>query len=369
MLTSELDYNLPPELIAQHPVVPRDHSRLLVYHRGSRKVEHRQLPDLLTFLNPGDALVYNDSRVLRARVHALKPTGGKVELLFLRRHGVRLWEALVKPSARLKEGVELGLEPAAGKPFGAGVPGMESPAGAAPCFQLKQNLGEGRWLVANLTGLKTEELLERAGEMPLPPYIHQRLEEPERYQTVYARHTGSAAAPTAGLHFTPELIARISAMGVSLLPLTLHIGLDTFRPIGEDELEIHDIHSEQYSMPPQTYEGVLGARRRGGRIIAVGTTAVRVLETVFQNDGSISGENSRSGGKTPSLEGETRLYITPGYRFRAVDALLTNFHLPRSTLLALVMAFAGAPEMRRLYAGAVRERYRFFSFGDAMLLL
>ncbi|MCL4474583.1 MAG: tRNA preQ1(34) S-adenosylmethionine ribosyltransferase-isomerase QueA [Actinobacteria bacterium] len=367
MLTSELDYDLPAELIAQHPVVPRDHSRLLVYHRDTQKTGHRRLTDLVSFLNPGDALVYNDSRVLRAQVHALKPTGGKVELLFLKRRGVRLWEALVKPSARLKEGMEIGLGPAPT----AGAPGAEHSAGPVAAFLLKEHLGEGRWLVKNLTNLKTEELLERNGEMPLPPYIHQRLQEPERYQTVYAEHPGSAAAPTAGLHFTPELIGRIQAMGVSLLPLTLHIGLDTFRPIGEDELELHDIHSEQYSMPSQTYEGVLAARKSGGRIVAVGTTAVRVLETVFQSGvGPASGKRPLpSGGKLPPLEGETRLFITPGYSFRAVDALLTNFHLPRSTLLALVMAFAGVPEIRRLYSEAVRERYRFFSFGDATLLL
>jgi S-adenosylmethionine:tRNA ribosyltransferase-isomerase len=348
MLTSELDYQLPPELIAQHPVVPRDRSRLLVYNRATQKLEHRRLPDLLAHLSPGDALVYNDSRVLRARVQAVKTTGGKVELLFLQRRRVKLWEALVKPSSRLREGMELELPPAAMAP----IEGLKT----GTVFTLRENLGGGRWLVKNMTASKTETLLEQIGEMPLPPYIKERLEDAERYQTVYASEPGSAAAPTAGLHFTPEIIDRIRATGVSLLPLTLHIGLDTFRPVSEDELELHGIHSEHYRLPTQSYGEIVRARERGGKIVAVGTTAVRVLETVFQEPYGL-------------LEGETRLFITPGYRFRVVDALLTNFHLPKSTLLALVMAFAGVEETRRLYTEAVKEQYRFFSFGDAMLLL
>ncbi len=348
MLTSELDYNLPPELIAQHPVVPRDLSRLMVYNRVTDSMEHRRLPDLLAHLNPGDALVYNDSRVLRARVRALKPTGGKVELLFLQRRRVKLWEALVKPSARLQEGTGLELAPE----YAARIDGLKPGA----VFTLKENLGGGRWLVKNMTATATEELLEQIGEMPLPPYIKERLDEPERYQTVYASEPGSAAAPTAGLHFTPELIERIRASGVALLPLTLHIGLDTFRPVNEAELELHGIHSEHYRLPADSYEEIRRTKDRGSRVVAVGTTAVRTLETVFQEPYG-------------PLEGETRLFITPGYRFRVVDALLTNFHLPRSTLLALVMAFAGVQETRRLYREAVRQEYRFFSFGDAMLLL
>ncbi len=339
MLTSDLDYRLPPELIAQHPVTPRDHSRLLVYDRARQDTSHQRLPGLLEHLNAGDALVYNDSRVLSARVHLTKPTGGKVELLFLRRRAPRLWEALVKPSARLRPGTRLELPPQ-----------------THGIFELRENLGSGRWLVHNLTTTPTEKLLERIGEMPLPPYIKARLDDPERYQTIYAEQTGSAAAPTAGLHFTPELIERIRAQGISLLPLTLHVGLDTFRPVSEDELELHDIHCEHYRMPESTFEGIRRARGRGGRVIAVGTTAVRVLETVFREPGV-------------PLEGETCLFIIPGHSFQAVDALLTNFHLPRSTLLALVMAFAGAEQTRRLYREAVKEQYRFFSFGDAMLIL
>ena len=380
MLTSELDYDLPQELIAQHPIIPRDRSRLLVYDRASRQIEHRHLPDLLSRLSPGDALVYNDSRVLRARVHVSKPTGGKVELLFLRRHGVRLWEALVKPSARLREGMELGLAQKPEEPGPAPdspVPGRHAKAAGGPAvFSLERNLGGGRWLVRNLTAENTVELLERVGEMPLPPYIHERLEEPGRYQTVYAEHPGSAAAPTAGLHFTPGLISRIRAAGVALLPVTLHIGLDTFRPISEEELELHEIHSERYQMPRKTFEGIREAKARGGKVVAVGTTVVRVLETVFQGSEEVEGKTGTDEGETlrrqaesAPLKGEAGLFITPGYRFRAVDSLLTNFHLPRSTLLALVMAFAGIPETRRIYSVAVRERYRFFSFGDAMLLL
>ncbi len=344
MLTSELDYSLPPELIAQHPVIPRDLSRLLVYNRETREMRHRRLPGLLDYLNPGDVIVYNDSRVLKARVHVFKETGGRVELLFLRRRQERLWEALVRPSAKLKSGSRL----SAAAPAAAGMD--------APHFMLEENLGGGRWLVRNLSGAGTEQLLEQVGEMPLPPYIKAALAEPERYQTVYARAPGSAAAPTAGLHFTPELIGRIRSLGVDLLPLTLHIGLDTFRPISETDLGLHRIHKERYRLPAASYEAVVAAKERGGRVLAVGTTSVRVLETVFQDP-------------SRPLEGETGLFITPGFRFRAVDALLTNFHLPKSTLLALVMAFAGVKEIRRLYQAAVQEKYRFYSFGDAMLLL
>lgn len=347
MLTSELDYDLPPELIAQHPVYPRDHSRLLVYDRRTKEVSHRRLPDLLAFLNHGDAVVYNDSRVLMARVPATRMTGGKVELLFLRRHRPRVWEALLKPSARLREGQSLRLSESVSL-----VRGAES----RDIFKLIRHLGEGRWLVENRSGKPMEELLEEVGRAPLPPYIKERLDDPSRYQTVYAREYGSAAAPTAGLHFTPELLARIEESGVTLLPLTLHVGLDTFRPVAAHDLELHEIHRERYSVPEGTVSGVEAARAEGGKVVAVGTTAVRVLETVFRGPGM-------------PLEGETGLFITPGYEFRAVDALLTNFHLPRSTLLALVMAFAGIAEVHRIYSEAIREKYRFYSFGDAMLLL
>lgn len=347
MLSRELDYELPPELIAQHPVYPRDHSRLLVYHRKTGKLEHRRLPDLLAYLNPGDALVYNDSRVLMARVAAAKTTGGKVELLFLRRRRPRLWEALVRPTARLRQGQHLSLDESVS--LVKGVEGRE-------IFTLKEHLGEGRWLVANHSNRKMEALLEDIGQAPLPPYIKEALDDSGRYQTVYAREHGSAAAPTAGLHFTPELLERIEGAGVALLPLTLHVGLDTFRPVAEEDLRLHQIHQEYFRVPRATFAGISETRAAGGKVIAVGTTSVRALETVLREPEA-------------DLEGDTGLFITPGFEFRAVDALLTNFHLPRSTLLALVMAFAGVDETRRLYQEAIREHYRFYSFGDAMLLL
>lgn len=348
MLTRELDYDLPPELIAQHPVVPRDRSRLMVFNRRTRAVEHRRFPEILSHLSAGDVMVYNDSRVLKARVYARKPTGGRVELLFLRRQRGEVWEVLASPSARLQAGVELVPE--------TGAPGDAVAGIATGTFVLKEQLGAGRWLLETRSGMRAEALLEEIGEMPLPPYIKEELKEPERYQTVYARAPGSAAAPTAGLHFTQALIESIRESGVELMPLTLHIGLDTFRPIDEESIELHEVHRESYRLPVDTFEAVAAAKERGGRVIAVGTTSVRVLETVFGERGG-------------SLEGETDLYITPGHRFRAVDCLLTNFHLPRSTLLALVMAFTGVDETRMLYREAIREEYRFYSFGDALLVL
>lgn len=347
MLSSELEYELPPELIAQHPAVPRDASRLMVYDRASRAVSHRGVADLNGYLDPGDVLVYNDSRVLMARVAAVKSTGGAVELLFLRRRERRVWEALVRPSARLREGALLSID--ADAVMIKGIEGRD-------VFELRENLGAGRWLVGNRSGLAMEQLLEAVGRVPLPPYIKAELADPERYQTIYSDRTGSAAAPTAGLHFTPGLIGRIKGMGVKLAPVTLHIGLDTFRPVEEQDLTLHKIHREQYLMPAGTRDAIVAAHAGGGKVLAVGTTAVRVAESVFREP------------EAP-LAGDTGLFIMPGFEFKAVDAMLTNFHLPRSTLLALVMAFAGVDETRRLYREAVRERYRFYSFGDAMLLL
>lgn len=337
MKTADLDYNLPEELIAQQPAEPRDSGRLLAYDPGSGSIDHQRLRDLPELLQPGDLMVYNDSRVLPARLFARRPGGGTVELLFL--HCVRgeVWEALARPSARLKVGMEIARD------------------GIAARFILRERLGGGRWLVENLSGQDTEAILKQSGQMPLPPYIRQGLDEPERYQTIYAARPGSAAAPTAGLHFTPALLERLRQRGVELAPLTLHVGLDTFRPVSVSDLSEHEIHRERYLMPESTHAVVATARKEGRRVVAVGTTTVRVLETVFQEPAA-------------PLTGETRLFITPGYRFRAVDCLLTNFHLPRSTLLALVMAFAGIGETRRLYQAAIEERYSFYSFGDAMLV-
>jgi S-adenosylmethionine:tRNA ribosyltransferase-isomerase len=313
MRTAELDYDLPPELIAQHPVERRDDSRLLVYRRASGEVAHRHFRDLPDELAAGDLVVVNDTRVIPARLPLRRPGGGEAELLLLERVGDGLWEALARPSRKLRPGMRLG------------------PA------ELVRPLGDGCWHV-RLEG-------EPSGETPLPPYITEPLADPERYQTVYADEAGSAAAPTAGLHFTPGLLA-----GLDVERLTLHVGLDTFRPITAETLAGHDLHSERYCVAPEAWERIRGA----DRVVAVGTTTVRVLETV-----------ARGG----PLEGRTRLFVTPGFEFRRVDVLVTNFHLPRSTLLALVMAFAGVDETRRLYRIAVEERYRFYSFGDAMLIL
>jgi S-adenosylmethionine:tRNA ribosyltransferase-isomerase len=306
---SELDYELPPELIAQHPAGRRDASRLLVYERETGAVRHRRFGELADELH-GELVVVNDTKVVPARIPLASPRG---EVLLLERLEDGAWQALARPTRRLR----------AGRRYGP--------------VELLEHLGEGRWLV-RLDG-------EPAGETPLPPYITEPLADPARYQTVYAREPGSAAAPTAGLHFTPELLARLEPARV-----TLHVGLDTFRPVTEERLEEHRIHGERYEVEAEAWERI----RAAARVLAVGTTTVRVLETL-----------ARGG----SLAGRTELFITPGFDFRRVDALLTNFHLPRSTLLALVMAFAGIEETRRLYRLAIEERYRFYSFGDAMLLL
>jgi S-adenosylmethionine:tRNA ribosyltransferase-isomerase len=309
MEVSNLDYDLPEELIAQHPAERRDASRLLVYDRRTGDVRHRVFSELPQEL-AGELVVVNDTRVVPARIRIDNPKG---EVLLLERTSATEWEALAKPTRRLKPGRTY-----------SGV-------------ELLEHLGEGRWRV-RLEG-------EPHGDTPLPPYITAPLDEPERYQTVYADDAGSAAAPTAGLHFTRELLQRLEVERV-----TLHVGLDTFRPVGEPTLEAHRIHGERYEVTPQAWARIAGA----GRVLAVGTTTTRTLETVAH------------GGP---LAGRTELFITPGFEFKRVDALLTNFHLPRSTLLALVMAFAGMDEIRRLYALAVAERYRFYSFGDAMLIL
>ena len=309
MDTSELDYDLPSELIAQHPAERRDASRLLVYDRSTGAVRHRgfaELPDELS----GELAVVNDTRVVPARIRIERPKG---EVLLLERRSGDEWLALARPTRKLRPGDRHGA------------------------VELLEHLGEGRWRV-RLEG-------EPDGEAPLPPYITEPLADPGRYQTVYADEAGSAAAPTAGLHFTRELLDRLDVERV-----TLHVGLDTFRPLTTDTLEAHELHGERYTVRSEAWERISAAQR----VLAVGTTSVRVLETVA---------------RTGELEGRTSLFVTPGFEFKRVDALLTNFHLPRSTLLALVMAFAGIEETRRLYRLAVEERYRFYSFGDAMLIL
>jgi len=311
MKAHELEYELPPELIAQRPLERRDESRLLVYERASGAVRHRVFSELPDELRRGELAVVNDTRVVPARIPIERPRG---EVLLVERlDDDGTWEALARPTRRLR----------AGRRYGP--------------VELLEHLGEGRWRV-RLDG-------EPAGDTPLPPYIREPLADAERYQTVYAREAGSAAAPTAGLHFTPELLARLDVERV-----TLHVGLDTFRPLAVEELDDHVLHGERYEVAPEAWERIGAAER----VLAVGTTSVRVLETLARG---------------APLTGRTSLFVHPPFEFRRVDALLTNFHLPRSTLLALVMAFAGAEETRELYAEAIRERYRFYSFGDAMLIL
>jgi len=308
MDTRELDYDLPPELIAQHPAERRDHSRLLVFRRATGEIRHRRFDELPEELD--HLVVVNDTRVLPARIPIERPRG---EVLLLERVDGEIWEGLARPTRRLKAGARYGQ------------------------VELLEHLGEGRWRV-RLHG-------EPAGRTPLPPYITAPLDDPDRYQTVYAREDGSAAAPTAGLHFTPELLARLDVERV-----TLHVGLDTFRPLAVEDLSEHRMHGERYAVEPAVWERI----RAADRVLAVGTTSVRVLETLARG---------------APVAGRSDLFVTPGFEFRRVDALLTNFHLPRTTLLALVMAFAGVEQTRELYRVAIAERYRFYSFGDAMLVL
>ena len=330
MLLSDLDYDLPEALIAQAPAEPRDASRLMVLDAHHGTIEHRTFRELPLFLRPGDALVLNETKVLPVRLKARKPTGGEVELLFLRDLGPdrgEAWEALARPARRLK-------------------PGGRLLAGDAK-LDLLENLGEGRWSVSapDIPGL-----LEKEGRMPLPPYIEPTEEAEGRYQTVYAREPGSAAAPTAGFHFTGEVLDGAERAGATLARVTLHVGTGTFLPVRTEKLEDHRMHAERFNVPEGAARVVEGA----GRVVAAGTTVARTLETWAG---------------TGELSGESRLFVYPGYRWRVVDALLTNFHLPRSTLLAMVMSFGGEDLVREAYRVAVEERYRFYSFGDAMLVL
>jgi len=353
--TSDFDYDLPQELIAQTPVEPRDASRLMVVHRETGRIEHRVFRDIGAYLRPGDLLVLNQTRVIPARLLGHKAeTGGKVELLLLRRHDGHTWEALVR-GKRLRPGVRIRLD----------APHSDPPIPDPPtCRVIAETESGGRLIRFDRP---IEPLLDRLGVMPLPPYIREPLRDPERYQTVYGRVEGSAAAPTAGLHFTPELLVKLRRQGVEMAYITLHIGLDTFRPVKEERVEEHRIHTEWYEVTPAVAEQVNRARLEGRRIVAVGTTVVRALESAAQGcapDGESCGWRT-----VAAYAGPTDLFIYPGYRFRVVEALITNFHLPRSTLLMLVSAFAGRELILRAYGEAVRERYRFFSFGDAMLLV
>jgi len=340
MKTSDFYYELPDALIAQTPVEPRDHSRLLVVHRSSNALEHRRFYNLPDYLVPGDALVVNDTRVMPARLIGTRPDGGKCEVLLLKQTGPNTWETLVKPGRRLKPGAIVS--------FGGGrLTGRiaaETPAG-------------GREVVFTCAGT-FEAALHELGEMPLPPYITERLVDKERYQTVYAKSEGSAAAPTAGLHFTPELLKTIEQKGVDIIPIQLYVGLGTFKPVQADDPDDHVMHSEYFAMSEDAASRINTARARHNRVFAVGTTVVRTLESSVTPDNALLPRS-----------GWTEIFIKPGYAFRAMDGLITNFHLPCSTLIMLVAAFMGLNETLAAYREAISEGYRFFSFGDAMLIL
>ena len=339
MKLSDFMYDLPEERIAQTPAEPRDHSRLMVVHRDSHELEHRHFYDVIDYLNPGDVLVINETRVIPARLIGERPTGGACEVLLLRQLAPKRWETLVKPGKKLKPGAEV--------IFGGG--------------RLKGRVVETTDVGGRIVEFECEGTFEAAldelGEMPLPPYIHEKLADRERYQTVYAKQEGSAAAPTAGLHFTPELLERIRAKGVEIVPVLLHVGLGTFRPVKVENVEDHEMHSEYFEVTEEAAARINAARQRGGRIIAVGTTSVRTLESAAEN------------GLLLPKRGETKIFIRPGYQYQMVDALITNFHLPGSTLMMLVSALYDREHIIAAYEEAVREEYRFFSFGDAMLIL
>ncbi len=340
MKTSDFDYELPPELIAQTPVEPRNSSRLLVLQRETRTLEHHRFRDLSGFLHPGDLLVINETRVIPARLYGRKiPTGGRIELLLLRQNEPLTWEALVGGK---------------GLSLGKAVQLEDGPEG-----EIIADLGGPRRLVKFTEPL--EPHLDRIGNVPLPPYIHTPLDERERYQTVYAQEPGSAAAPTAGLHFTPELIEQLKGQGVKFASVVLHVGLDTFAPVHEADPLEHEIHTEWCQLHPETAALIRKTKQSDGRVIAVGTTSVRTLETAARA--------AKKDQIIASFEGPTDLFILPGYDFRVVDGMITNFHLPRSTLVMLVSAFAGKEQTLTAYETAKREDYRFYSFGDAMLIL
>ena len=341
MKTSDFYFDLPRELIAQDPLPARDASRLLVLDRETGQVTHKKFRDILSYLHPGDCLVINDTKVIPARLLGVrKGTGGHVEILLLRRQKDDVWEAIVRPGKKLRTGARV--------EFGDGL--LEG--------EITEVLPDGNRLVRFSYEGIFEEVLDRLGQMPLPPYITHQLKDRNRYQTVYAVHEGSAAAPTSGLHFTKELLEEIRQMGVEIARITLHVGLGTFRPVKVEDVTEHHMHSEYYRVSPEAADLINKTRAEGGRIISVGTTSTRTLESVADENGKI----------VPG-SGQTDIFIYPGYRFKAIDGLITNFHLPESTLLMLVSALAGKEHILAAYEEAVREGYRFFSFGDAMLIL
>lgn len=337
MLVTDFDYDLPQELIAQHPMEPRDHSRLLVVDKKTGEIEHRHFYDLVNYLKPGDVLVFNDTRVIPARLHGTKDTGAHVEVFLLTRRDATDWEVLVRPGKKLQVGAKINF------------------SDELSCEVIEHTDFGGRVVRFKYDGI-FEEILDRLGETPLPPYITAPLEDKERYQTVYNRERGSAAAPTAGLHFTKELLQKIKDIGCEEVFVTLHVGIGTFRPVSEAKIEDHKMHKEFYTVSQEAADAVNKAKAEGRRIIAVGTTAVRTLEAAGA-DGQLHAGSSW-----------TNIFIYPGYKFRLVDDLVTNFHLPQSTLLMLVSTLSTREIMLQTYKKAVEEKYRFFSFGDAMFI-
>mgnify|MGYP001065484068 CR=1 FL=1 len=340
MKVSDFNYDLPEELIAQVPIKDRSASRLMVLHRNNETIEHKTFRDIIDYLKPGDCLVRNNTKVIPARLYGVKEeTGANVEFLLLNRIDGDIWEVMVRPGRRLQEGAKVS--------FGNGLLRAEI---------LEKMAGGSRKVKFEYDGI-FNEILDQIGLMPLPPYIHETLKEKDRYQTVYAKYEGSAAAPTAGLHFTDELLDRISKKGVDIANVTLHVGIGTFRPVKEENIEEHDMHTEHYYIKPEDVEKINKTKREGHRIIAVGTTSCRVLETVADENGFVK-----------PIEGDTNIFIYPGYKFKCVDGLITNFHLPESTLIMLVSALSNREFIMKAYKEAVKEKYRFFSFGDAMFI-
>ena len=340
MKVSDFNYNLPEELIAQTPIQKRDESRLMVLDKTNKTIEHKVFKDILDYLKPGDCLVRNNTKVIPARLYGIKEdTGVNVEFLLLNRIEGDIWEVMVHPGRRLKKGVKV--------TFGDGLLKAEI---------LEQMENGNRKVKFEYKGI-FNEILDQIGLMPLPPYIKERLKDKDRYQTVYAKYEGSAAAPTAGLHFTDELLEKIKAKGVEIANVTLHVGIGTFRPVKVENIEDHDMHSEHYYIKQEDADKINNARKNGGRIISVGTTSCRVLESVADENGFVK-----------EVEGDTSIFIYPGYKFKCIDCLITNFHLPESTLIMLVSTLAGKDFVMSAYEEAVKERYRFFSFGDAMFI-
>ncbi len=339
MQVSEFNYNLPEELIAQVPIKNRDESRLMILDRANKTIEHKIFKDIIDYLEPGDCLVRNNTRVIPARIYGKKETGANVEFLLLNNIEGDIWESIVRPGNKLHVGSKV--------IFGDGILKAEI---------LEIMPGGTRKVKFEYAGI-FNEILDKIGLMPLPPYIHETLKDNERYQTVYAKYDGSAAAPTAGLHFTPELLDKIEKKGVKIANVTLHVGIGTFRPVKEETVENHEMHSEHFYIKEEDVEKINSTKKAGKRVIAVGTTSCRVLETIANEDGLVK-----------VTEGDTKIFIYPGYKFKCLDGLITNFHLPQSTLLMLVSALAGKEFILKAYEEAVKEKYRFFSFGDAMFI-